>query len=250
LIGGRSFMRIYENDSNQEVWNDLYKKIYIEDNLIAQRFDILNNESKRKRFIAYDKQDRGYFVGGETDFNFSKKIGQHRLSKYKIYQTILEKNNDEEKKKESLAYLEKCSIMTNNMVNFSLMLSQGSMQSLKGTISNDRFDLYLFLVDEYLRGHNELIFGHCAYKYMNYMKNFFALFNQNVYEFCKQIYFIYDENLVYDLINSGKKMMDSPERVMEYMNLAIRYWREKAKNCKEKYNIDISIEKFPEGYGV
>ena len=224
------------DDSDRVVWEDVYSKAYAK-KIIGERFDINNSdESKeRKRIVAKDfKEDQE--IGGETDFNFSSKLGNHRKSKYGIYEDILKSINDENQKKEALKLLKYCKKMTYKIDDFSLMLCDGSLQTLKGTLDKDRIDLFIYLLDNYYRGKDEVILSHCVPAYEEKLKRFLNLFEdkndskESIYKYCKEIYHISNRTLVKDLIKSGRRAINTPERVIEYMKLAVRFW-----NCKAAY---------------
>ena len=224
------------DDSDKVIWESVYLLAY-ENKIIGTNFDIGNvmESKRRKRIVAKAKEDDNLEIGGETDFNFSSKTGIHKQSKYDIYKNILKSINDKNKKIEAIKLLEDCKNKTHKIENFSLLLCNGSLQTLKGTLDKDRIDVFLYLLDNYYRGKDMVILSHCAPNYEEKLKKYLNLFiesnpKESIYKYCDEVYHIGDRNLVKDLIKSGKKTITTPERVVEYMKLAIRFWE-----CKSLY---------------
>ena len=75
----------------------------------------------------------------------------HRQSKYGIYKEILESIDDQERKRNALKLLEYCKQSTHEAENYSLMLCNGSLQTVKGSLDTDRIDVFLYLLDNYYK---------------------------------------------------------------------------------------------------
>lgn len=202
------------------------------------------NIVKENDFIYYKATQR---LGGETDFNFSD-------DKCAFFSKILEENNGGE----YLDDLEFCHKMHNTLVNFSLMPSMGNLQEFKGR-KFDRFDSLIFALSEFYERDKNKKLNDCESEIPCYLKNFKKLSTVNkealleylklfedVSDYCKQVYFIDDNELLNDLINSGKKTnenreesakttFENAEDVKQYMNLAKRYWINKSKKFQKIY---------------
>ena len=88
------------DDSDRRIWEAVYVKVYAKKK-IGEKFDINNakESEERKRIVAKSWECNRIEVGGETDFNFSSKIGIHRQSKYGIYKKILSSIDDKKEKR-------------------------------------------------------------------------------------------------------------------------------------------------------
>ena len=111
------------------------------------------------------------------------------------------------------------------------MPSNGNMQFTKKSIGNDRFDVMVLAVDEYCKGNTALLLAHCTPEYQKTLKEFMHLIcfdsernalNSRFY--FEKIYNINDDDLIQNLLESGKKAIDSAQRVLEYIALAYRVW--------------------------
>ena len=170
---------------------------------------------------------------GETDFNFNDK-------KCERYEKIINKIKDEETKSNALSLLKECKKMHHSLLNFSLMQSVGKMQEVKSKGLKiryyyeqlDRLDTFIYYLDDYKK--DESLILNCAYANKKCLKDYLDKF-KDVYDYCEKIYFIKieknkrntEEDLIQKLIKSGRKALDSCERVIEYMNLAIEFWGKK-----------------------
>ena len=167
-------------------------------------------------------------LGGECDFNFNEQ-------KYKAFKKIIG-NND----KDALKQLEKCKSMHHTLVNFSLMQGLGGLQNFKGSSDYDRWDVFIYELDEYynkrdgkektkLEKYLETVKYHEDNKkcLVNYLEKF-----GNIQTYCKEIYFLEDkafEQIVRPIIEKeeGPPKIKSPEDVKKYMDLAERFWEMK-----------------------
>ena len=123
--------KVYDDDSQDEVWKSVYSKAYSGEKILGKIFNLkeISISETRKRNVAKISKDVECFkdtgiiketieIGGETDFNFSKKRGIHRQTKYGIYRKILNEIKDKGKKDEAIALLNHCEEQTKKIVNF------------------------------------------------------------------------------------------------------------------------------------
>lgn len=159
---------------------------------------------------------------GETDFNFKKKrgFGNH----YGVYKKLLETNQENFQK--NIEMLDECYSKYKSSDNISIMPRSGNLQAVKKGIGNDRLDVFIWSINEYYSNSVNLLLNQSTGQNINCLKSFLAVFD-NVYEYCKEIYHINDK-LVRKLIASGSQAIDSAERVVEYMALAMEFWRQKS----------------------
>lgn len=256
----------YDSDSSPLAWEH-YKKYYLGRWLLFKEFDSDKLLKKNNRKIARIKKDSYYSeggrlwskfeLGGDCDFNFKKRCRQDQDSKecayasdkdqcskyksgsqckYKNYRKRLEKSGFSEK----LELLDKCADMHSTLLNFSIMASTGRMQLVKGR-SLDRLDAFLHRLNCYYTCGDESVLNSSGINkepLINYLETFVEGGHRKnaIYNYCKYIYFIDsyknkgNEKLIDDLIESGKKPIDTGERVVEYMKLAKRFW-----DAKESY---------------
>lgn len=251
----------FDPDSSPKAWKH-YKKYYEQDFQNNYNYDDLKTfdyieHGENKGSYAVNKYLRYYNrlnilpidynidnewstsavqrLSGETDFNFNDK----KFDEF-IQLLLLDKNNYIN----NLKKLDKCSKMHHTLLNFSIMPVMGNLQGYKSKgifldVNNqkyewlDRLDSFVFLLDKFYKskenGDSDIIkhAGTNKYELINYLNNFAEnKDDESIYNYCKKIYFI-DKPLVDKLKASGKKPIDSAERVVEYMNLALEFWQEK-----------------------
>ena len=131
--------------------------------------------------------------------------------------------------------------LTYSIVNVSLIPQSGNLQAVKQGIGNDRLDTFVWALDEYYSKRSNLLFNHSSAQNMSALNEYLDMFN-GVDEYCRTVYHI-NESLVADMIESGKKAIDTPEGIMGFMNLTYRFWTQKAKylyaKAKGKNNNEI-----------
>ena len=231
-------------DDDQDTWDNIYIIAYNNKIIVGEKFVIKEYaySKDRKRYVVQDK-DKKLEISGETDFNFSLKVGLYRQSKYDTYKKILESIDDQKRQREALELLDCCEQATHEPENYSLMLCNGSMQTMKGSLDMDRIDVFLYLLDSYYKKENELILSHCVFNEQNNLRNYLNMFTckanskDSIYVYCNEIYHISDKELIDDMIKSGRTSIKSPDRVVEYMKLAVRFWK-----AKYQYYQDIGIK--------
>ena len=154
-------------------------------------------------------------------------------------------SDDQEKKKKTLNLLDYCKRATFEPENYSLMICNGSLQTVKGSFDLDRIDVFLYLLDNYYKKKDELILSHCSYETIDKLIKYLDLFcckdnpKNSVYNYCKEVYHISSKKLVDDIIKSGHISIKSPDWIVAYMKLAIRFWNIKASFYK-KFGIEKS----------
>lgn len=132
------------------------------------------------------------------------------------------------------------------MENFSLMLVPGELNNVKGN-SRDRMDRFIWLLDGYFKERNRYKdysgydkYGHkllSKAKGKNYREEYqktcleviyeYLLLFDNVYDYCKKIYKM-DEVVVKLFLKAGEKEdFKTGGDVVEYMQLAEDYWKNK-----------------------
>lgn len=187
--------------------------------------------SKKKGERTYLKQGFEYngkeistaSFSGETDFNFKIGFSHSRLTAY--YNFLKHSKMPEEYKKMYTNQLEICRQLTYCILNISVLPQSGNLQSTKGKLANDRIDTYIYAIDCYYEKENNLLMNYSSYENLEFLKEYLGLF-ESAHEYCRVIYHI-SESLVDDLIESGKKSIDTPEELINYMKLAYRFWRQK-----------------------
>lgn len=189
--------------------------------------------------------DRGILrIAGETDINFKK---DGRNQKYAYYKKLIKSSKffyeDEEKYLCKLAW---CERRFHSLENFSLMLVPGELNNIKGN-SRDRMDRFIWLLNGYFEERNQYKdnsgydkYGHKLFlkaKGKNYKEEYrktcleviyeYLLLFRNVYDYCKEIYKM-DKTMVDCFLESGeKKEFKTGEDVVNYMQLAEDYWKNK-----------------------
>ena len=234
-----------EYDSSGEAWK-VYMLLYKDNfpggiklkngnrNYIEERITVNNKVSSE--VISFS---------GETDFNYSKGFAHSRPTAYKKYLKA-----GQIPSKYVNIYTHNLSIfeeLTHSIVNISLIPQNGNLQAVKQGIGNDRLDTFVWALDEYYNESSNVLFNHSSANNMPILKEYLAMY-QDVYEYCAVVYHI-NESLADDLIESGKRALDTPERVIGFMNLTYRFWTQKAKYLRsqaEEQNYAEIIEKLDE----
>lgn len=168
-------------------------------------------------------------LSGDLDFNFHQGFAHSRLEKYK---KLLDDDPNDPNVPDAKNNLEILEELTRSIVNISLMPQCGNLQSVKQGIGNDRMDTFIWALSEYYNKNSNLLFNHSSYENLQVLKAYLSSFH-GVYHYCTVVYHI-DESLVKGMVESGKLAIDSPKRVMRFMNLAIRFWKQKWEFLDEK----------------
>ena len=223
-----------EFDTSNEAW-EVYKLLY-EVNF-PDGTELKQN--KRRRFIEERitvnnrTSAKPINFSGDTDFNYTKGFAYSRLTAYRKYL-----KDGKIPGKYAKIYSNNLTIfeeLTYSIVNVSLIPQNGNMQAIKQGVGNDRLDTFIWALDEYYNKTSNVLFNHSSANNMSVLKEYLAMY-QDVYEYCATVYHI-NESLVDELIESGKRAVDSPERVIEFMNLTYRFWTQKAKFLRAQADV-------------
>lgn len=230
-----------EYDSSREMWT-FYDKVY------QSVFSTINEVSMTtENYVRYYKKLNDITFAGEVDFNFSKdgknsKVGylNETVNNDPLFCDNKEKSEEEKLKKEILDLIEAASKHHHSVENVSMMASTGKMQITKQNIGNDRFDVFVYAIDEYCKGNTAWLLAHCTPENKAALCKFLEMICSKDGKLCSdeyysKIYKITDKTLIDDLKRSGKLSIDSAQRVLEYVSLAYRVWIHRAKHYEKKY---------------
>ena len=222
-----------EFDTSNEAW-EVYKLLYE-----ANFHDGIELKQNKRRFIEERitvnnrTSAKPINFSGDTDFNYTKGFAHSRLTAYRKYL-----KDGKIPGKYAKIYSNNLTIfeeLTYSIVNVSLIPQNGNMQAIKQGVGNDRLDTFIWALDEYYNKTSNVLFNHSSANNMPVLKEYLAMY-QDVYEYCATVYHI-NESLVDELIESGKRAVDSPERVIEFMNLTYRFWTQKAKFLRAQADV-------------
>lgn len=230
------------NVSTGKWYNYIDKPIFKKGNrLNAIRYTERDDRIPYDNSMFYQAQLR---LGGETDFNFIES-SRPKENKYGKFLDLLRKDYqgqvvfDEYKQ-----MLDDCKSRCQSRENFSLMQVMGNLQGYKGKLSLsgenysfDRFDSFVAKLAEYYAGNITTIralLEHAEAANAPYLISYLNQF-RDVYDYCKEVYVIFDVDFINEIISSGNKSITTGEDVVRYMKLAIKYWNLK-KRMFEKIN--------------
>lgn len=241
----------YDPDSSPFVWEYIYSKIYFEkdwefwkekmgfekvessEDLKKKVLSTKVLKKRENRKIACVGKENPDF-GGDTDFNFNEQ-------KYNYFKNIM--GNDSE----LLEKLEKCRKRHHALENFSLMPRTGGLQLVKGRMF-DRLDCFIWSLDNYFKNREDdhiVLQGVSSVNNRKILKVYLDSFcdgeigsDQAIYKYCSAIYKMDNKWWVDRMkVNGEKEMKGEPDRVKEYMELAIEYWDTKLENYSNIYNV-------------
>lgn len=206
-------------------------------------FNIITDSSGRKTSMLHIG-DEDIAVSGDTDFNFGPGWSNSIFNKFKGYLSEI----PDDFKKQYNSRLEKCKLLYKTIVNISLMPQSGNLQLVKSGVGNDRFDTYIWALNSYYEGETSLLFNRATFQNTKTLKNYIDEFKNYpgdpIQQYCHKIYGIpIGSQLVDELILSGKEAIDSPERVIDYMNLAYKFWRQKLRYIKPLVEKESPLKK-------
>ncbi len=221
-------------DTSSEIWK-MYKKIYKwskywnfenkENNPDKRKYAKLNKEGYE--YYKIDKEAEKIQISGDIIFNF-KSVAYQKCKK--ILETGLKtaSESDKEKIKKKLKY---CVDHHYSKENCALLISTGKLQQLKNNIGNDRGDTFIWALNQYFIGKSELILNESTAENVNYLRQFLNSFidkgnpSESIYKYCEDFYNIDNRDFINRLIYSGSKTIDTVDRVCEYINLVLDFWK-------------------------
>ncbi len=133
--------------------------------------------------------------------------------------------------------------MHHTLVNFSLLQVMGNMQDFKSKGLKlccnknkydylDRLDTFIYNLNNYFEVDDKSkddtnLLKNSSKCNASSLKEYLSSF-KDINKYCKEVYFIDDKEFIKKLIESGKQPISSSERVVEYMDLALEFWKIKA----------------------
>ena len=240
--------KIFEEsvDTNDLVW-EMYKITY-KDGILSECFNmetyetsdgrkyaLLTVEGKEKIFGNIKIKDKDIKLSGDVIFNFSD-------TRCNGYENSIEEDYNVIRQIEYKEKLEECKKMHDSFENCALMISTGKLQQTKQHIGNDRGDVFVWALDEYYKGNNERVLEWAPKDKARILREFLNYF-QDVYKYCEVFYNITDKGFIDRLIQSGSNALDSADKVENYIDLALKFWDERAEYMKKKYKEDRKKDK-------
>lgn len=119
-------------------------------------------------------------------------------------------------------------------------------QKLPSSRFYDVVDPFIWALNSYYIDETSLLFNNSTFNNTSYLKEYLDLFKmeqkeETIYNYCYKIYGIESHELVDELIMHGKEAIDSPEKVIAYMNRAYRFWCQKLVYIKKRMECNIDI---------
>lgn len=215
-----------QNDSDQTAWK-FYESFY-------------GNKLKtngKNRHLTY--KDISIDVNGDVCFNV--KLQQHK--RYTLLGSIVKNKECFSRLKELLDSL------LYSPINISILPKTGGLNTVKGQFSCDRFDSFIWLINEYYNGLRAPIVNRGTKN--SYISNQSKLADfldkiGSTEEFCHLFYGINDKQLIDELIASGVKGISKSDEFYNYLQLAIKFWNARIdvlEQKKEYSKNDISFYK-------
>lgn len=197
-------------------------------------------EENNRKYIPLQLRNTKVDLSGDTDFNFGPGWSNSVFHKYNGYLGEVPKENEKLYRDQ----LSICKKLFYSIVNVSLMPQTGNLQCAKKGIGNDRLDTFIWALSSYYDGETSLLFNYATYQNTKDLKDYLQLFftdnNKSIYKYCLQIYGM-SQQLVDEFIESGKLAINSPERVIQYMKLAYRFWRQKLMHINGKMEKAVDV---------
>ena len=207
-----------EFDASDIAW-ETYRLMYSENLPIEFQFFGKKRKYILEKFRYHTNISEEIKFSGDTDFNFTPGFAHSRLE---CYEKLLESSNNPKMYSDKLNLLKQ---LTYSIVNISIMPKTGNLQSAKQGIGNDRLDTFIWTLDEYYNENSNLLMNHSSFENIKLLQSYLNMFG-NVYNYCETIYHI-NKSLVQEMITLGKQTIDSPEKVICLMDLAIKFFRQK-----------------------
>ena len=245
-------MKIYKEDSSKEAW-EFYKKKYENSNWkLLDNFDFnciktryekdghYINDTRKKLWLKDDSELKDslgdlFCFSGERVFNFESQ-------EYRLRQIIENSQCESNKKEVCLRLLGLCEKFYYSKYNLSLLPVTGGLNNLKGSLffddkgfinfskdkqsrkQLDRFDTFIFVVNEYYKNNNKLLLSYSEYTANKKCLIEFLIHMNDVYDFCNKLYQVDDRKLIDILIENGKKDIITIDDVEKYCLLALNFW--------------------------
>lgn len=208
----------FNSDVDEVAW-DFYLKYYGED--LCQK-----NQSK----FLFSHKEIEICANGDVSFNID-------FTKRKLYESIISEAEISESLKDSF------SVMRYSPMNISILPQSGGLNNTKQSLGNDRFDTFVYFIDQYYDGFKTPIINAGAsrmfIKKRLELEKFLDSY-KTAGEFFEDIYGI-DETFVSELIESGKSPIKNIEDYCNYMKLACKYWELRLKQKKIKNYLNDRI---------
>lgn len=223
----------YKNDEIPE------KNRYDENRKKYNRLFALKTDTKRAENPKDKKEycEAASRVGGECDFNFNEE-------KILLFMEIIMADPvaGQSQKIDALKRLEQCAEMHYNRLNFSLMQAMGGLQAVKGEDNFDRLDVFILNLSEYysIEKEQRLTKNPAVLKKATNDENKKDLIEYldgfgDIYDYCKQVYFLNNHDFVDTVIKQGKKEIKNCSDMIRYMDLAEKFWKQKYDYVKKYY---------------
>lgn len=216
-------------------WNKLYKCLYLKEEW--QFWDLIDWNNLKKDSSGYYVQILNYQTIQSLDISDEYK---EFVKDFPTFKLSGDTDFGSGKVKELQKDVEFRSSM-HKFKNFSLMPRSGGMNNAKGTIYNDNFLRFLFVLNEfYLNNKNQTFVKNnlCQGNGKINSESLFRFLNlfDDVYDYCKKIYFI-DEELVDEFIDN-KNVEDSENSTEKYLAYADKYWIKKLEIMNTRMSLD------------
>lgn len=228
-----------DRDRCTYVWKNLYIPCYSTMEF-WEKTEFENNKSrgknkgKHKGYITFIGDDFEVHISGDALFNFSGKY-------YDYFKKLIKEDKDysNEDKQKYLKDLDDCKSMFYSLHNFALMPQTGGMNKYKGA-RNDRLDAFVFQLHEYYNGLERSVDNNIFSlaqgggkgedvrkknkdRQKDRLKKFLDTID-SVYKYCEYFYLISDKDFIEHLIENGRTIINSGKAVVDYMQLAEKFW--------------------------
>ena len=199
----------FTSDVDEVAW-DFYLKYYGEN--LCQK-----NQSK----FLFSHKGIEIYVNGDVSFNID-------FTKRKLYESIISEAEISESLKDSL------SVMRYSPMNISILPQAGGLNNTKQSLGNDRFDTFVYFIEQYYDGFKTPIINAGApsmfIKKRLELEKFLDSYNSAI-EFFEDIYGL-EKHFVNKLIRSGKRTITKKEDYCYYLKLAHDYWNSRLSQKK------------------
>ncbi|MDR2572357.1 MAG: hypothetical protein LBD23_18955 [Oscillospiraceae bacterium] len=242
----------YDPDSSPAAWEH-YLKYYTKSRCenhwkLIEEFLLVNNclststdnlRLNGTRLLAVMRDVNGtlcpeFELGGDCDFNFNW-IKYNKFANFFYNEFYCEKKkewNDFNVYCDCIKILNLCNKMHHTLLNFSIMPVTGGMNNRKNNLPGsgvggwlDRLDRFIYFLDSYYKEEKDGEIFLIENNNKKHLEDFLKTFKNGINGYCKVIYFIEDSTFVKELIESGKNPLRTAKNVLDYMYLAMKYWK-------------------------